>query len=128
MFYEEATELRSQEESLGLGSPSTVAALVYLSMASTCHARNTTDASNHLESAVELAKTMGLFGIAGEEIAENWADGSPDARWERAMAQTAWGSFVYITCVFSKTSKHFPLQLAFEAGSRVHFEGMEGNR
>ncbi|KAF6822125.1 Activator of stress genes 3 [Colletotrichum musicola] len=107
MFYEEAIELLSQEESLGLGSPSTVAALVYLSMASTCHAKNTTDASKHLESAVDLAKSLGLFGIAGGEMAESWADGSPDARWGKAMAQTAWGSFVYITtqCAHNQTCK-----------------------
>ncbi|KAF6829646.1 Activator of stress genes 3 [Colletotrichum plurivorum] len=107
MFYEEATERLSQEMSLGLSSPSTVAALVYLSMASTCHAKNTTDASNHLESAVDLAKSMGLFGIAGEEAAGSWADGSPDAQWEKAMAQTAWGSFVYITtqCAHNQTCK-----------------------
>ncbi|GKT50459.1 uncharacterized protein ColSpa_10640 [Colletotrichum spaethianum] len=86
---------------MGLATPSTVAALLYLSMSSTCHAKSATDATEHLDHAIDLAKSIGLFGIADEGMAVRWPDGSSDFLWEKSLAQTAWGSFVYIT-------PHFP--------------------
>ncbi|KAI8291687.1 hypothetical protein K4K59_006343 [Colletotrichum sp. SAR11_240] len=100
-FYDEAAQLLEQDRNLGLLTPVTVAALLYMSMSSMCHAKNTTDATRHLESAIELARSIGLFGIAGEEAnEEEWSGAGADVLWNQAMAQTAWGSFVYITVYF----------------------------
>ncbi|WYZ33801.1 hypothetical protein EsH8_I_000077 [Colletotrichum jinshuiense] len=99
-FYDEATQILQHETAMGLATPSTVAALLYLSMSSTCHAKDTADATDHLEHAVDLAKSIGLFGIADEGMVERWPDGASDFLWEKSMAQTAWGSFVYITTYF----------------------------
>ncbi|CAI0642728.1 unnamed protein product [Colletotrichum noveboracense] len=110
-FYDEAIQLLEQERSLGLLTPVTVAALLYLSMSSMCHAKSGTDSTKHLESAIELGKSIGLFGIAENETAEKWLGGAADVLWEKAMAQTAWGSFVHITiqCAQEKTCKiEFP--------------------
>uniref|UniRef100_L2FVL0 C6 transcription factor n=1 Tax=Colletotrichum fructicola (strain Nara gc5) TaxID=1213859 RepID=L2FVL0_COLFN len=107
-FYDEAAQLLEQDRNLGLLTPVTVAALLYMSMSSMCHAKNTTDATRHLESAIELARSIGLFGIAGEEAnEEEWSDAAADVLWNQAMAQTAWGSFVYITiqCAHNQTCK-----------------------
>ncbi|KAF4841450.1 Nitrogen assimilation transcription factor nit-4 [Colletotrichum siamense] len=107
-FYDEAAQLLEQDRNLGLLTPVTVAALLYMSMSSMCHAKNTTDATRHLESAIELARSIGLFGIAGEEAnEEEWSGAGADVLWNQAMAQTAWGSFVYITiqCAHNQTCK-----------------------
>ncbi|OLN91696.1 Activator of stress genes 3 [Colletotrichum chlorophyti] len=106
-FYDEAVQTFQHESSLGLGAPVTVAALLYLSMSSTCHAQSATDATEHLETAIELAKSMGLFGVADEGLPERWPDGNADMLWEKASAQTAWGSFVYITtqCAHNQTCR-----------------------
>lgn len=110
---------------MGLATPSTVAALLYLSMSSTCHAKDTADATDHLEHAVDLAKSIGLFGIADEGMVERWPDGASDFLWEKSMAQTAWGSFVYITYV---------VQLSFSRFAKVPVPGnaswteMEGEK
>lgn len=89
-----------RDRNLGLLTPVTVAALLYMSMSSMCHAKSTTDATRHLESAIELARSIGLFGVAGEEVnEEDWSGAAADELWNQAMAQTAWGSFVYITYV-----------------------------
>ncbi|TDZ33321.1 Nitrogen assimilation transcription factor nit-4 [Colletotrichum spinosum] len=104
-FYDEAVQNLEHETSLGLGTPSTVAAVIYLSMSSTCHAKNSTDSMRHLETAVDLAKSMGLFGIAEDAMLHSWPDGTTDALWERSMSQTAWGSFVYITIQCAQNKK-----------------------
>ncbi|TDZ59676.1 Nitrogen assimilation transcription factor nit-4 [Colletotrichum trifolii] len=104
-FYDEAVQTLEHETSLGLGTPSTVAAVIYLSMSSTCHAKNSTDSVRHLETAVDLAKSMGLFGIAEDAMLHSWPDGATDALWERSMSQTAWGSFVYITIQCAQNKK-----------------------
>ncbi|KAK1842306.1 C6 transcription factor [Colletotrichum chrysophilum] len=99
-LYEEAAQLLEQDRNLGLLTPVTVAALLYMSMSSMCHAKSTTDATRHLESAIELARSIGLFGVAAEEAnEEDWSGATADVLWNQAMAQTAWGSFVYITYV-----------------------------
>ncbi|KAK1986078.1 hypothetical protein LZ30DRAFT_323503 [Colletotrichum cereale] len=106
-FYEEAEQLLGHETAMGLATPNTVAALLYLSMSSTCHARNATDATGHLDHAIDLAKGIGLFGIADEAMSVRWPDGASDFLWEKSLAQTAWGSFVYITtrCAQNQTCK-----------------------
>ncbi|KAK2039481.1 hypothetical protein LZ31DRAFT_606372 [Colletotrichum somersetense] len=106
-FYDEAAQLLEHETAMGLATPNTVAALLYLSMSSTCHARNVTDATGHLDRAIDLAKGIGLFGIADEAMSVRWPDGATDFLWEKAMAQTAWGGFVYITtrCAQNQTCK-----------------------
>ncbi|KAK1975573.1 hypothetical protein LZ30DRAFT_605329 [Colletotrichum cereale] len=96
-FYDEAELILEHETAIGLATPSTVAALLYLSMSSNCHAKSTTDSNKHLDHAVDLAKSIGLFGIADDGISERWPDGAFDFLWEKALTQTAWGSFVYIT-------------------------------
>ncbi|OHW96157.1 C6 transcription factor [Colletotrichum incanum] len=65
-LYDEAKHLLDHETAMGLATPNTVAALLYLSMSSTCHARSATDATEHLDHAIDLAKSIGLFGIADE--------------------------------------------------------------
>ncbi|KAK2730960.1 C6 transcription factor [Colletotrichum kahawae] len=106
-FYDEAAQLLEQDRNHGLLTPVTVAALLYMSMSSMCHAKNTTDAKRHLEIAIELAGSIGLFGVAGEEASEVWSGAAADVLWNQAMAQTAWGSFVYITiqCAHNQTCK-----------------------
>ncbi|KAF9874332.1 C6 transcription factor [Colletotrichum karsti] len=96
-FYDEAIQLLEEDWRLGFVAPVTVSALLYLSMSSMCHAKNMTDASKHLESAIDLAKSIGLFGIPEDEMVEAWPETGADMLWEKATAQTAWGSFVYIT-------------------------------
>ncbi|KDN67624.1 hypothetical protein CSUB01_10117 [Colletotrichum sublineola] len=106
-FYDEATQLLEHEKAMGLATPNTVAALLYLSMSSTCHARSATDATGHLDRAIDLAKGIGLFGIADEAMSVRWPDGDSDLLWEKSLAQTAWGGFVYITtrCAQNQTCK-----------------------
>ncbi|KAL3295642.1 C6 transcription factor [Colletotrichum asianum] len=107
-LYDEAAQLLEQDRNLGLLTPVTVAALLYMSMSSMCHAKSTTDATRHLESAIELARSIGLFGVAGEEAnEEDWSGAAADVLWNQAMAQTAWGSFVYITiqCAHNQSCK-----------------------
>ncbi|KAK1990378.1 hypothetical protein LX36DRAFT_664276 [Colletotrichum falcatum] len=106
-FYDEAAQLLEHETAMGMATPNTVAALLYLSMSSTCQARSATDATGHLDHAIGLAKSIGLFGIADEAMAVRWPDGASDFLWEKALAQTAWGSFVYITtrCAQNQTCK-----------------------
>ncbi|OBR16560.1 Zn 2cys6 transcription factor [Colletotrichum higginsianum IMI 349063] len=96
-FYDEAEQLLEQETALGMSTPNTVAAMIYLSMSATCHAKSTTAATEHLDHAIDLAKSIGLFGIADEGMSERWPDGATDFLWEKSLTQTAWGSFVYIT-------------------------------
>ncbi|WQF90565.1 Putative zn(2)Cys(6) fungal-type DNA-binding domain-containing protein [Colletotrichum destructivum] len=106
-FYDEAERLLEHETTMGMATPNTVAAMLYLSMSATCHAKSTTAATEHLDHAIDLAKSIGLFGIADEGMPERWPDGATDFLWENALAQTAWGSFVYITtqCARNKTCK-----------------------
>ncbi|KZL85252.1 c6 transcription factor [Colletotrichum incanum] len=106
-LYDEAKHLLDHETAMGLATPNTVAALLYLSMSSTCHARSATDATEHLDHAIDLAKSIGLFGIADEGMPVRWPDGASDFLWEKSLAQTAWGSFVYITtrCAQNQTCK-----------------------
>jgi len=106
-FYDEAGMLLEHETAMGLATPNTVAALLYLSMSSTCHARSATDAAGYLDRAIDLAKGIGLFGIADEAMSVRWPDGASDVLWEKSLAQTAWGGFVYITtrCAQNQTCK-----------------------
>ncbi|EFQ27245.1 uncharacterized protein GLRG_01740 [Colletotrichum graminicola M1.001] len=106
-FYDEATLLLEHETAMGLATPNTVAALLYLSMSSTCHARSATDATGYLDRAIDLAKSIGLFGIADEAMSVRWPNGASDVLWEKSLGQTAWGGFVYITtrCAQNQTCK-----------------------
>ncbi|KZL63464.1 C6 transcription factor [Colletotrichum tofieldiae] len=106
-FYDEAEQLLEHETAMGMATPNTVAAMLYLRMSATCHAKSTTAATEHLDHAIDLAKSIGLFGIADEGMPERWPDEATDFLWENSLAQTAWGSFVYITtqCAQNKTCK-----------------------
>ncbi|KAJ0150299.1 hypothetical protein CTA2_469, partial [Colletotrichum tanaceti] len=95
-FYDEAEQLLEHEMAMGMATPNTVAAMLYLSMSATCHAKSTTAATEHLDHAIDLAKSIGLFGIADEGMSVRWPDGATDFLWEKSLTQTAWGSFVYI--------------------------------
>lgn len=96
-FYDEAVQLWEEDCVLGLMTPVTVAVLLYLSMSAMCHAKSKTDTTRYLDSAINLACRIGLFGVGGERTEESWPNDAADALWQKAMAQTAWGSFVYIT-------------------------------
>ncbi|KAF4925793.1 Activator of stress genes protein 1 [Colletotrichum viniferum] len=114
-LYDEAAQLLERDRNLGLLTPVTVAALLYMSMSSMCHAKSTTDATRHLESAIELARSIGLFGVAGEEAnEEDWSGAAADVLWNQAMAQTAWGSFVYITLNKSPYSRAEEMELVYK--------------
>ncbi|GKT92707.1 C6 transcription factor [Colletotrichum tofieldiae] len=106
-FYDEAEQLLEHETAMGMATPNTVAAMLYLRMSATCHAKSTTAATEHLDHAIDLAKSIGLFGIADEGMPERWPDEATDFLWENSLAQTAWGSFVYITLPIPGDAENF---------------------
>nr|XP_036575853.1 C6 transcription factor [Colletotrichum truncatum]KAF6782496.1 C6 transcription factor [Colletotrichum truncatum] len=100
-------------------------------MSSMCHAKNTMDSPKHLEDAISLAKGMGMFGIADEGMDEDWPDGAADMSWRRALAQTAWGSFVYITihCTHNQTCKiAYPPRIPIPGGANETGEPEDNQR
>ncbi|WQF76277.1 hypothetical protein CDEST_01291 [Colletotrichum destructivum] len=74
---------------MGMATPNTVAAMLYLSMCATRHAKSATAATEHLDHAIDLATSIELFGIADEGMSERWPDGATDFLWEKSLTQTA---------------------------------------
>jgi len=92
LFFEEAEALWFQEPRAELLT--TVSASQFLSLAASCHGRETQSVA-FLEEGIHMGRRMGLFGVPAAGSAQQWLDDHTD--WVKAASHTAWGVFCWVT-------------------------------
>ncbi|KAJ9129334.1 hypothetical protein NKR23_g12559, partial [Pleurostoma richardsiae] len=102
LFFEEAEALWFQEPRVELLT--TVSASQFLSLAASCHGRETQSVA-FLKEGIHMGRRMGLFGVPAAGSAQQWLDDHTD--WVKAASHTAWGVFCWVTfrCLHFQTGQ-----------------------